>query len=174
MEMRPIKVVAERRSGAQFPQSMVSMPLSYRILRLGSRSIFGRSTVNKPTNVAADLDTPSSLTAEGIHAIAASLNVLLADVFALYLKTKNFHWHMSGPHFRDYHLMLDEQADPIFEITDQSPNGCARSAAYDPLDRRDLQSTIVDNDDEFVTPGTCCEAREDNKNWPTACDRHTN
>src|SRR5215472_15092844 len=62
--------------------------------------------------------TPTLLGGENIQNITAELNVLLADVFALYLKTKNFHWHVSGPHFRDYHLLLDEHADQIFAITD--------------------------------------------------------
>jgi starvation-inducible DNA-binding protein len=66
----------------------------------------------------APLQTPTDLKAEGVRDIAAGLNVLLADVFALYLKTKNFHWHISGPHFRDYHLLLDEHGDQIFGITD--------------------------------------------------------
>ena len=64
------------------------------------------------------LATPSDLKAEATRDISAALAGLLADVFALYLKTKNFHWHMSGPHFRDYHLMLDEQGDQIFAMTD--------------------------------------------------------
>src|SRR5271154_247645 len=64
------------------------------------------------------LATPTDLGANATRNIAGALNGLLADVFALYLKTKNFHWHMSGPHFRDYHLMLDEQSDQIFAITD--------------------------------------------------------
>ena len=64
------------------------------------------------------LTTPTDLSAEATRDITAALNVVLADVFALYVKTKNFHWHMSGPHFRDYHLLLDEQADQIFAIGD--------------------------------------------------------
>src|SRR5215469_11090914 len=66
----------------------------------------------------APLNTPTDLTADAIRDISEVLNALLADVFALYLKTKNFHWHMSGPHFRDYHLLLDEQADQLFAMTD--------------------------------------------------------
>src|SRR6202012_4570842 len=66
----------------------------------------------------AKLKTPSELGSNAIKDISAALRALLADTFALYLKTKNFHWHMSGPHFRDYHLLLDEQADQIFAITD--------------------------------------------------------
>ncbi len=64
------------------------------------------------------LATPSDLPSEATHAVASALRVLLADTFALYMKTKNFHWHMSGPNFRDWHLLLDEQADQIFAMTD--------------------------------------------------------
>src|SRR5436309_13870179 len=67
---------------------------------------------------AAPLHTRSDLGAEATRDLSGALNVLLADLFALYLKTKNFHWHVSGPHFRDYHLLLDEQADQIFAIAD--------------------------------------------------------
>src|SRR5690349_22864313 len=66
----------------------------------------------------ASLHTRNDLGAEATKDLSGALNALLADVFALYLKTKNFHWHMSGPHFRDYHLLLDEQADQIFALTD--------------------------------------------------------
>ena len=66
----------------------------------------------------APLVTPSDLGAEASENIAAGMNGILADVFALYLKTKNFHWHMSGPHFRDYHLLLDEQSDQLYAMTD--------------------------------------------------------
>src|SRR5260370_23935684 len=66
----------------------------------------------------APLATPTDLTRSATKDIAAAMNAILADVFALYLKTKNFHWHMSGPHFRDYHLLLDEQAEQLFAMTD--------------------------------------------------------
>src|SRR2546423_12338611 len=66
----------------------------------------------------APLDTPTDLRANAVPEISGALNILLADMFALYLKTKNFHWHMSGPHFRDYHLLLDEQGEQIFATTD--------------------------------------------------------
>jgi hypothetical protein len=66
----------------------------------------------------APLRTPANLTSNAVQDISGALNALLADVFALYLKTKNFHWHVSGPHFRDYHLMFDEQGDQIFATTD--------------------------------------------------------
>src|SRR5262245_66529203 len=66
----------------------------------------------------APVDTPTDLSAEATKEIAGAMNAILADVFALYVKTKNFHWHLSGPHFRDYHLMFDEQADQIFAMSD--------------------------------------------------------
>src|SRR5881398_1965010 len=66
----------------------------------------------------APLTTPTDLTRSATKDIAGAMNAILADVFALYIKTKSFHWHMSGPHFRDYHLLLDEQADQIFAMTD--------------------------------------------------------
>src|SRR6476619_2917681 len=66
----------------------------------------------------APLDTPTDLRANAVPEISGALNVVLADMFALYLKTKNFHWHVSGPHFRDYHLLLDEQSEQIFATTD--------------------------------------------------------
>src|SRR5437870_13168439 len=66
----------------------------------------------------APLHTPSDLKPDAVRDISGALNILLADMFALYLKTKNFHWHVSGPHFRDYHLLLDEQGDQIFAATD--------------------------------------------------------
>jgi len=66
----------------------------------------------------APLNTPSDIAPKAVKDITGALNALLADVFALYLKTKNFHWHMSGPHFRDYHLLLDDHGDQIFAMTD--------------------------------------------------------
>ena len=73
----------------------------------------------KPEKISSDLDTPNDLPKEAVGKISAALNILLADAFALYLKTKNFHWHVSGRHFHDYHIMLDEQSDAIFATTDQ-------------------------------------------------------
>jgi starvation-inducible DNA-binding protein len=74
---------------------------------------------NKSDKVSPDLDTPTDLPQTAVDKISASLNTLLADAFALYLKTKNFHWHVSGRHFRDYHVMLDAQSEAIFATTDQ-------------------------------------------------------
>src|ERR671923_2474866 len=72
----------------------------------------------EPRTAPARLDTPTDLSSEAVREVSAAVNGLLADAFALYLKTKNFHWHVSGPHFRDYHLLLDEQGEQIFATTD--------------------------------------------------------
>ena len=77
----------------------------------------------------APLATPTDLTAAATRDITGAMNAILADVFALYLKTKNFHWHMSGPHFRDYHLLLDEHADQIYAMTDPIAERVANWAA---------------------------------------------
>jgi starvation-inducible DNA-binding protein len=100
------------------------------------------------------LDTPSDLGGNATAAIAAELNRLTADAFALYVKTKNFHWHMSGPHFRDYHLLLDEQGEQIFATIDPLAERSRK------LGERTLRSIghiaklsrIKDNDAEFVAP----------------------
>ncbi|MEY9879857.1 DNA-binding ferritin-like protein [Bradyrhizobium sp. USDA 328] len=85
--------------------------------------------MSKTSKVSPDLDTPTDLSSDGVKKVSEALNVLLADAFALYLKTKNFHWHISGRHFRDYHLLLDEQSDQIFATTDQlAERVSARSA----------------------------------------------
>src|SRR5580693_9736382 len=76
------------------------------------------STHTSQSSKAAKASNPDGFAPKQVKELSSALNVLLADVFALYLKTKNFHWHMSGPHFRDYHLLLDEQADQIFKVTD--------------------------------------------------------
>src|SRR5580765_5113825 len=78
------------------------------------------TTKTSPNNARVNsiLATPTDLSPEGVTAVAGQLRALLADVFTLYVKTKNFHWHMSGPHFRDYHLLLDEHADQLFAMTD--------------------------------------------------------
>src|SRR6478609_10221945 len=75
-------------------------------------------SINVKARQRAPLDTPTDLTSAATKDLAGALTTLLADMFALYLKTKNFHWHVSGPHFRDYHLLLDEQAEQIFATTD--------------------------------------------------------
>jgi starvation-inducible DNA-binding protein len=114
----------------------------------------------------AALHTPTDLKPNAVRDLSGALNILLADVFALYLKTKNFHWHISGPHFRDYHLLLDEQADQIFAITDAIAErvrkiGGTTLRSISHVAR--LQRTI-DNDADFVTPlDMLAELRDDNK-----------
>ena len=114
---------------------------------------------------AAPLKTPTDLGAEARKDIAAALTTLLADTFALYLKTKNFHWHMSGPHFRDYHLMLDEQADQIFAATDPMAERARKlgGTTLRSIGHIARLQRIPDNDAEYVTPSDMlAELREDN------------
>lgn len=114
----------------------------------------------------APLQTPSDLPADGLHDIAAELSALLADVLALYLKTKNFHWHMSGPHFRDYHLLLDEQADQIFAMTDAIAERSRKigGTTLRSVGHAARLQRLADNDADFVTPADMlAELREDNR-----------
>src|SRR3954468_11862238 len=114
----------------------------------------------------APLATPTDLSAAATRDIAGAMNGILADVFALYLKTKNFHWHMSGPHFRDYHLLLDEQADQIYAMADpiaervrKLGGSTLRSIGHIARTQR-----VLDNDAEYVEPlDMLAELREDNK-----------
>ncbi|HEX2610880.1 MAG TPA: DNA starvation/stationary phase protection protein [Gemmatimonadales bacterium] len=114
----------------------------------------------------APLQTPTDLTPAATKEISGAMNAILADVFALYLKTKNFHWHMSGPHFRDYHLLLDEQADQIYAMTDPIAERVRKIGG---LTLRSIGhiaqlQRVSDNDAEFVEPGDMlAELREDNK-----------
>src|ERR1700727_3009135 len=111
------------------------------------------------------LATPTDLGANATRDIAAALNGLLADVFALYLKTKNFHWHMSGPHFRDYHLMLDDQSDQIFAMTDVLAERVRKVGhlTLHSIGEISRNQRIADNDASYVTPqDMLAELREDN------------
>jgi len=115
--------------------------------------------------VPAALAVPSDLGANATRDIAAALNLLLADVFALYMKTKNFHWHMSGPHFRDFHLMLDEQSDQIFAMTDVLAERVRKLGhlTMHSIGEISRNQRSTDNDAAFVTPqGMLAELREDN------------
>ena len=106
------------------------------------------------------------LSKEGVEAIGDSLRDLLADVFALYLKTKNFHWHMSGPHFRDYHLLLDEQSDQIFAMTDPIAERVRKIGGQTlrSIGHIARLQRVQDNDAEYVSPlDMLAELREDNK-----------
>ena len=111
------------------------------------------------------LKTPSSLSTNAVTDISAALTALLADVFALYIKTKNFHSHMSGPHFRDYHLLLDEQAEQIFAMTDDIAERARKigGTTLRSIGHIARQQRILDNDADFVTPeDMLSELREDN------------
>lgn len=113
----------------------------------------------------APLATPSDLSAEAVKDISGAMNALLADVFALYVKTKNFHWHMSGPHFRDYHLLLDEQATQIFAITDDIAERVRKigGTTIHSIGEISRLQRVSDNDAEFVDPiDMLSELREDN------------
>jgi len=137
---------------------------------------------NVKARQSANLATPTDLGANATKDISGGLNILLADVFALYLKTKNFHWHVSGPHFRDYHLLLDDQAtqiyamsDPIAERARKLGGGTLRSIGQ----IKKLQR-VLDNDADYVTPqDMLAELRDDNKQLTRnmrvlhgVCDEH--
>ena len=118
------------------------------------------------TSGAAALDTPTDLSPEGTKAITAALNPLVADAFALYLKTKNFHWHVSGPHFRDYHLLLDDQGGQIFAMTDELAERVRKigGATLRSIGHVAKLQRIADNDAEYVAPrDMLSELMEDNK-----------
>ena len=114
----------------------------------------------------APLITPTDLSADATKDIAGAMNAILADVFALYLKTKNFHWHMSGPHFRDYHLLLDEHADQLFAMTDAIAERVRKTGGMTlhSIGQISKMQRIPDNDAPYVEPlDMIAELREDNK-----------
>ncbi|MFC6644645.1 Dps family protein [Granulicella cerasi] len=112
------------------------------------------------------LATPSDIDSESARDIAGALNALLADVFVLYLKTKNFHWHMSGPHFRDYHLLLDDHGDQIYAITDDIAERVRKigGTTLRSIGHIARLQRLADNDAEYVTPkDMLAELHEDDK-----------
>jgi starvation-inducible DNA-binding protein len=114
----------------------------------------------------APLATPTDLKAAATKDIAGALNAILADVFAMYLKTKNFHWHMSGPHFRDYHLLLDEQGDQLYAMTDPIAERIRKlgGATLRSIGHIARTQRVLDNDADYVEPlDMLAELREDNK-----------
>jgi starvation-inducible DNA-binding protein len=131
---------------------------------------------------AAALRTPSYLGANAVKGISDALTVLCADMFALYVKTKNFHWHVSGPHFHDYHLLLDEQADQIFATTDPIAERVRKlgGTAIRSIGHIARLKRPTDNDAEFVAPhDMLAELREDNSQLAARmreahalCDEH--
>lgn len=128
------------------------------------------------------LQTPTNLSETATRDISAGLSGLLADTFALYLKTKNFHWHISGPHFRDYHLLLDEQGDQIFAMTDPIAERARKigGTTIRSIGQISRQQRILDNDAEYVDPqDMLSELRDDNKllakemhSLHDTCDEH--
>jgi starvation-inducible DNA-binding protein len=114
----------------------------------------------------APLQTPSAYDTNAIRDLSGALNALLADTFAIYLKTKNFHWHMSGPHFRDYHLLLDEQGDQIFAMTDPLAERVRKIGGITLHSIGEIArlQRVEDNDAAYVTPqDMLSELRDDNK-----------
>jgi starvation-inducible DNA-binding protein len=130
----------------------------------------------------APLATPSSFTTNAVQDISGALNTLLADVFVLYLKTKNFHWHMSGPHFRDYHLLLDEHGDQIFAMTDDIAERVRKigGTTLRSIGHIGRLQRLLDNNADYVTSrDMLSELRDDNKQLAASmrethelCDRH--
>jgi starvation-inducible DNA-binding protein len=127
--------------------------------------------------------TPTDLGAQATRDITGALNAVLADVFALYLKTKNFHWHMWGAHFRDYHLLLDEQAQQLFDITDTIAERVRKvgGATLRSIGHIQRLQRIPDNDADHVTPlDMLAELAEDNRHLTASlrsahatCDEHS-
>jgi starvation-inducible DNA-binding protein len=130
----------------------------------------------------APLITPTDLKPKATQDIAGGMNAILADVFALYLKSKNFHWHMSGPHFRDYHLLRDEQADQLYAMTDPIAERIRKvgGTTLRSIGHISRLQRIKDNDAEYVDPlDMLAELREDNKTLAgrlrevhEVCDEH--
>jgi starvation-inducible DNA-binding protein len=130
----------------------------------------------------AALETPSGFGANARRDLSGALTVLLADMFALYVKTKNFHWHVSGPHFRDYHLLLDEQATQIFAATDPIAERARKvgGTTIRSIGEISRMQRLSDNDAEFVTAqDMLAELRDDNQRLAAAmrethslCDEH--
>src|SRR6202167_1293672 len=119
-----------------------------------------------PAKVVKALATPTDLNHDGVEEICEELRKLLADVFVLYLKTKNFHWHMSGPHFRDYHLLLDEHSDQIFAMTDDIAERARKigGTTLHSIGEITREQRLEDNNKEFVSPfDMLVELSEDNQ-----------
>ena len=124
-----------------------------------------KTKMNAGARQKAPLSTPTDLKSAATKDISGALNAILADVFALYLKTKNFHWHMSGPHFRDYHLLLDEQADQLYAMTDPIAERVRKVGGTTLTSIGHISRTqrVLDNDAPYVEPeDMLAELREDN------------
>lgn len=120
------------------------------------------------SHLATSLEVPTDISPEGVQRISKTLRQLLADAFALYVKTKNFHWHMSGPHYRDYHLLLDEQGEQIFAITDDIAERSRKLGGLSLHSIGDIarHQRLKDDDREFVPPQEMlAELRDDNRGF---------
>jgi starvation-inducible DNA-binding protein len=114
----------------------------------------------------APLETPTDLASNAVHDISGALTIVLADMFALYLKTKNFHWHVSGPHFRDYHLLLDDQATQILATTDAIAERVRKigGTTLRSVGQIGRLQRVLDNDADYVAPlDMLAELRDDSK-----------
>jgi len=148
---------------------------------MASKEMASKETAAAARRVAS-INPPSGLASNATRDIAGALNALLADVFALYLKTKNFHWHVSGPHFRDYHLLLDEQGDQLFGMTDDIAERVRKvgGTTLRSIGQISRQQRILDNDADYVTAqDMLAELRDDNKQLASSmreahdlCDEH--
>ena len=151
-------------------------------MKKAAKAAKARTVANATARRRAPLVTPTDLKAGSTKDIAAAMNGILADVFALYFKTKNFHWHMSGPHFRDYHVMLDEQSDQIYAMTDPIAERVRKvgGSTLRSIGHIARMQRIADNDADFVEPSDMlAELREDNKTLAArlreaheVCDEH--
>jgi starvation-inducible DNA-binding protein len=166
---------------ASFPEmgSLCPDPIGPRAARSRSNPMSDETVKARRT---APLQTPNDLGTNAIKDISGALNALLADTFALYVKTKNYHWHMSGPHFRDYHLLLDEHGDQIFAMTDPIAERVRKlgGMTIHSIGNIARLQRIKDNDADYVTPDDMlAELREDNKQLTASlrethdlCDEH--
>jgi len=141
-----------------------------------------KNTQSLKHRLKAPLNTPTDLKPAATKDITGALNAILADVFALYLKTKNFHWHMSGPHFRDYHLLLDDQADQIYAMSDPIAERVRKvgGTTLRSIGHIARIQRVADNDADYVEPeDMLAELREDNtslaarlRETHNVCDEH--
>jgi starvation-inducible DNA-binding protein len=141
-----------------------------------------RKTEDLKRRQASPLATPTGLKSDATRDITGAMNAILADVYALYLKTKNFHWHMSGPHFRDYHLLLDEQADQVFAMGDPVAERIRKlgGSTLKSIGHIARTQRVLDNDADYVEPlDMLAELRDDNKAFAERlreahglCDEH--
>jgi starvation-inducible DNA-binding protein len=130
------------------------------------RAVSNKVQQLKKGRVAPALDTPTDLSSDAVQALSKALNAILADTLALYLKTKNFHWHISGPHFRDYHLLLDEQAEQIFATVDELAERVRKigGTTLRSIGHIARLMRVRDNDEDFVPPlDMLSELMADNK-----------